>query len=63
MIKLVKVEIYDEEHEKDLQKKVNSFLVNIKDENLIDIKYQIHAFLSASSEQIYCYSAMIIYRI
>lgn len=59
---MVKVEIFDEEHEKDLQKRVNDFITKLKEEDLIDIKYDIHAFLSASSEQIYCYSAMIIYR-
>ena len=59
---MVKVEIFDEEHEKDLQKRINDFIKGIDEEDLIDIKYQIHAFLAASSEQIYCYSAMIIFR-
>ena len=31
--------------------------------DIVDIKYALHAFLSSSGEQIYCYSAMIIYRI
>ena len=53
----------DEEHEKDLQKRINDFIKGIDEEDLIDIKYQIHAFLAASSEQIYCYSAMIIFRV
>ena len=60
---MVKVEIFDEEHEKDLQKKINDFIKSIDEEDLIDIKYQIHAFLAASSEQIYCYSAMIIFQV
>ena len=60
---MLKVEIFDEEHEKDLQKRVNDLIKTIDEENLIDIKYQIHAFLAASSEQIYCYSAMVIYRV
>lgn len=59
---MVRVEIFDEEHEKDLQIKINEFIKNLKIEDIIDIKYDIHAFLSASSEQIYCYSAMVIYR-
>lgn len=41
---MVKVEIFDEEHEKDLQKKINDFIKSIDEEDLIDIKYQIHAF-------------------
>lgn len=60
---MLKVEIYDEEHEKDLQFKVNSFLVELNESDIVDIKYALHAFLSSSGEQIYCYSAMIIYRI
>lgn len=60
---MLKVEIYDEEHEKDLQFKVNSFLMELNESDIVDIKYTLHAFLSSSGEQIYCYSAMIIYRI
>ncbi|MDY2889009.1 MAG: sporulation protein Cse60 [Candidatus Caccosoma sp.] len=60
---MLKVEIYDEEHEKDLQFKVNSFLIELNESDIVDIKYALHAFLSSSGEQIYCYSAMIIYRI
>lgn len=60
---MVKVEIFDEEHERDLQIRVNQFLRDIHEEDLIDIKYCLHAFLGSSGEQIYCYSAMIIYRL
>jgi len=59
---MLKVEIFDEEHEKDLQFKINGFLNNISESDVIDIKYSIHAFLGTSGEQIYCYSALIIYR-
>lgn len=59
---MLKVEIYDEEHEKDLQFRVNSFLSGINESDIVDIKYAINAFLSNSGEQIYCYSALIIYR-
>ncbi len=62
VIEMIKVEVFDEEHEKDLQKRVNDFLKKIKTEDLIDIKFCVHAFLGAASEQIYCYCAMIIYR-
>ena len=53
------VGVYDPQ---DLQKRVNDFLKKIKTEDLIDIKFCVHAFLGAASEQIYCYCAMIIYR-
>lgn len=59
---MLKVEIYDEEHERDLQIKVNSFLSSFNESDIVDIKYCIHAFLGANGEQIYCYSALIIYR-
>ena len=60
---MLKVEIYDEEHERDLQFKINSFLSKLNESDIIDIKYSINAFSSSSGEQIYCYSALIIYRI
>lgn len=60
---MLKVEIFDEEHEKDLQFKVNSFLMELNESDIVDIKYALHAFLASSGEQIYCYSAMIIYRV
>ena len=43
---MVKVEIYDEEHEKDLQYKINNFLSKVNESDVIDIKYSIHAFSS-----------------
>lgn len=57
------VEIFDEEHEKDLQININKFLSEINENDIIDIKYSINAFISSNGEQIYCYSALIIYRI
>ena len=55
----MKVKIFDESHELDLEKSINKFL-NEKDIDLIDIKYQI-AFNILGEEQIYCFSALIIY--
>ena len=55
------VKMFDENHELDLEKKVNDFLKNINDEDIVDIKYQV-AILYDEREQIYCYSAMIIYK-
>lgn len=60
---MLNVEIFDEEHEDDLKFKINNFLKTINESDVIDIKYSLHAFLGCNGEQIYCYSALIIYRI
>ena len=54
----MKVKIFDEESELDLEEDINKFLDTVKD--VIDIKYQT-AVSVFSEEQIYCFSAMIIY--
>ena len=56
----MKVKVFDETHEKDVENSVNDFLSSIGD-NLIDIKYQV-AITMFSEEQIYCFSAMILYK-
>jgi len=56
----MKVKIFDEMHEKDLENSVNSFLEEIGD-TLVDIKYQVSISMF-SEEQIYCFSAMILYK-
>ncbi len=53
------VKVFDESHEKDLERSVNSFLMTVDD--LIDIKYNV-AITACGEEQIYCFTAMIIYR-
>ena len=50
--------LFDEAHEKDLEAAINEFLTD--DIDVIDIKYQV-AISVFSEEQIYCFSAMIIY--
>ena len=55
----MKVKVFDEEHEKDLETEVNKFL-NENDVDVIDIKYQVSSCVF-SDEQIYCFSAMIVY--
>lgn len=55
----MKVKLFDETHELDLEKSVNDFLNNL-DGKVIDIKYQV-AISVFSEEQIFCFSAMIIY--
>ncbi len=58
----LQVKVFDEEHESDLEDVVNDFLKEIEPHSFVDIKYSMHAFLSMTGEQIYCYSALIIYR-
>ena len=55
----LKVKIFDESHEKDLEIDINTFLENF-DGDLIDIKFQT-AIGIVGEEQIYCFTAMIIY--
>lgn len=55
----MKVKIFDFEDEKDLEEEVNSFLSE-NDINVIDIKYQVSVGVF-SEEQVFCFSAMIIY--
>ena len=54
----VKVKIFDCESEKDLEEDINDFL---EDKELIDIKYEV-AVSVFSEEQIYCFSALVLYR-
>ena len=55
------VKIFDEEHEQDLEDSINDFLKYI--DNIIDIKYSVAIMNdNKTNEQIYCYSAMIIYQ-
>ena len=54
----MQVKIFDLEDEEDLEKEVNNFLNN--DIDVIDIKYSVSSCVF-SDEQIFCFSAMIIY--
>lgn len=54
----MKVKLFDEAHELDLEKAINEFLNS--DIEVVDIKYQV-AIGVFSEEQVYCFSAMVIY--
>ena len=56
----MKVKILDEAHEKDLESSINAFLEETEKE-IIDIKFQV-AISIERDEQIYCFSAMILYK-
>ncbi len=56
----MKVKIFDESHEKDLEEDINNFIEE-KDPDIIDIKFSISNSIY-SEEQIYCFSALIMYQ-
>lgn len=57
-----KVAIFDEEHEKDLEEEVNAFLTTLSSPKYVDIKYHVAVACDQKDEQIYCFSAMIVYK-
>lgn len=59
---MIKVKLFDQEHEKDLEVAMNRFLEKVEEQKLVDIKYNIAAMQEEDEEQIYCFSAMVIYR-
>ena len=59
---MIQVKLFDKEHEKDLEKEMNRFLKGIEEQSLVDIKYNVAAMTEEEEEQIYCFTAMIIYR-
>ena len=56
----MKVKLFDEAHELDLEVSINKFLSDL-DGDVIDIKYQV-AVSMFSEEQIYCFSSMLNYQ-
>lgn len=56
----MKVKIFDEGHEKDLEKAINDFITEVEPE-IIDIHYSVSTSIF-SEEQVYCFSALIVYR-
>ena len=56
----MKVKAFDESHEKDLEDSINSFIKE-KSPDIIDIKFSV-AIATSGEEQIYCFSALVIYK-
>lgn len=54
----MKVKVFDESHEEDLEKAINEF---ITDKEIVDIKFSVGVSIF-SEEQVYCFSAMILYK-
>ena len=55
----MKVKVFDESHEKDLEESVNKFLIE-SNCDIMDIKFNV-AIGVCGEEQIYCFSALILY--
>ena len=55
----MKVKIFDEENENDLEEDINDFIE--EEHQIIDIKYQVATSIY-NEEQIYCFSALILYK-
>ncbi len=56
---MIKVKLFDENHEKDLENSINNFITSTKND-IIDIKFSTSMGLFAD-EQVYCFSAMVLY--
>lgn len=56
----MKVKIFDESHEKDLEQSINKFIEETSPE-IFDIKFSTSMGVF-SEEQIYCFSALILYK-
>ena len=53
----MRIKVFDCDNESDLEECVNDFII---DKEIIDIKYQLSTAINGE-EQIYCFSALIIY--
>lgn len=58
---MIQVQVFDEEHEDDLSDAINAFLWEHPQIDVVDIKFST-AIVCDAEEQIYCFSAMLIYR-
>lgn len=58
---MIQVKVFDEEHEDDLSERINAFLCESESVDVFDIKFST-ATCFTGEEQIYCFSAMLIYR-
>lgn len=58
---MLKVKLFDEQHEEDLEEVMNAFLAELADNCVKDIHYQVAVAIEDEEEQVFCFSAMIIY--
>ena len=60
MVIRMKVKVFDESHEKDLEESINKF-ISEKNVDIVDIKFAVSTSMYAD-EQIYCFSALVLYK-
>jgi len=60
MVIILKVKLFDESDEKDLEQDINEFIEKTNPD-IIDIKYSVSNSVY-SEEQIYCFSCLILYK-
>jgi hypothetical protein len=58
---MLQVKLFDCEHEQDLEEEMNEFLRGLDRKHVVDIKYNIAMLGEAGDEQVYCFSAMVMY--
>lgn len=62
MFFLLKVKLFDEEHELDLEESINAFLETINKNKLRDIQYTVAvAEDTVDGGSVFCFSALILY--
>lgn len=57
----MKVKVFDEGHEKDLEKSINDFFKENSNIDVIDIRFSVSIAVSGE-DQIYCFSALLMYK-
>jgi len=60
---MLKIKVYDESHEKDLENDLNNLIEDLEKNNqeIIDIKYSTSHFFDENQEQVYSFSALVMY--
>lgn len=59
---MLKVKIFDEEHENDLENEINTFLETIDPSKVKDLQYQVAVAEDPQGlEMVFCFSAIILY--
>lgn len=60
---MLRVRVFDAEHEADLEDELNDFLATITEAQFRDVKFQVSAAEDTDGgETVCCFSAMVIYR-
>jgi hypothetical protein len=58
---MIQVKCFEEEHEADLEEALNDFLSELNESDLLQLQYCVSHFYD--TEQIYSFSACVVYRI